>query len=403
MLPDLQIGGGQRLVLRNILGMREAGAADRACPAARFDHAVCAVRSGGEMEREFRSAGVDVLQLGVTGFGNALHGLRLLTQFVRQQEIGLIHTNNTRSDRFFGQLAALRFRLPLVTTLHAELPRGIRGRQEPHGLKERLKRAARNRLMRATTRKYVAVSRHVRDSWWPYLRALGTADSQVEVVLAGLESSATAPGDAGDSALARREIAGGSSPVLLYVARMVPGKGHDHLISVMRRVLSRWPRARLVLAGDGPTRGHVQRMFEDAALSRSVSILGHRADVNRLLAACDLFVFPSISEGFGLAVLEAMAAAKPVVCFDLPVYHEFVEPGRTSLLAPLGDGEALADAVVSVLADPSRLCSMGDRGRAVVEERFQLKDSVERLASVYAAVLDGRPRHRPSIAEPIPA
>jgi glycosyltransferase involved in cell wall biosynthesis len=409
VLPDLRIGGGQQVVLRNIVGMREAAAAEPESLAARFEHLVCAVKpveAGAGMESKYAAAGIEVVQLRVLGAAGVPGALRRLCRLIRERGVRLVHTNNTGPDRFFGQLAAWRCGVPVVNTLHAEPPASCEANEafnRSRPLAERIKNRGRDWLTRRTTARFVAVSERVKRSWGPYLRALGVPEDRVHVVVSGLPARGVRGGDDGRGAAStaelRRQMLGGaggggsqgSGPVLMYVARLVTGKGHEFLPTTVARVAERWPGVRLALVGDGPLRGEIEAAARAAGVADRVVMLGHREDVAALLEACDLFVFPSLSEGFGLAVLEAMAAGRAVAAFDLPALHEFVVPGpgpdETALLCPAGDGAALAAAVMELLADPERMRAMGERARRIVAERFTLRASVERLARVYEAAM----------------
>ena len=114
-----------------------------------------------------------------------------------------------------------------------------------------------------------------------------------------------------------------------------------------------------------------------------VRFLGHRSDVPELLAAADLFVFPSLFEGLPGAVIEAMALALPVVAADIPAVREVVEPGGSAVLVPTRDSAALAEALGSLLEDAERRESFGRRGREIFEERFTLAQSAEKMISFY--------------------
>lgn len=391
VLPDLAIGGGQQVVLRNIVAMREAGRATPGSPGARFEHIVCSVKPPADMAPKFAAAAIEVVELGVSGPARIPRALHRLSRLVRDRSISLIHTNNTGPDRFFGQLAALRRGVPVVNWLHAEPPGSCTDDRElvrRQSGKERLKIAGRDWLTRRTTRRFVAVSNNMREQWMPYLWWLGVPESGVVVVHSGIAPEV--PSDLGPPpSEVRRAIAGpDASPVLMYVARIVPGKGHDHLVPLMAGVGAAYSRAKLVLVGDGELRAETEQRARDAGVADRFVFLGHRDDVPRLLRACDLFVFPSLSEGFPLVVLEAMGAGKPLVSFDLPALHESVEPEGTGILVPLGDTAALTAAALRLLADPARMAAMGERGRLIVAKRFSLRASVEALARVYLSVLE---------------
>ncbi|MBX3357723.1 MAG: glycosyltransferase family 4 protein [Phycisphaeraceae bacterium] len=394
VLPDLEVGGGQQVVLRNIVGMQDLRGVGTS-PASRFSHVVCSIRDGRGMLAQYEAGGVEVEFLGVAGVAGVMGGLRRLRRVVRERGIDLVHTNNTGADRFFGQLCALACGLPVVNTLHAEPPptcTGDAAAVATLGFKDRLKVTGRDRLTAMTTRHFVAVSERVREAWAAYLRQIGKGEDRVSVVTSGLDTRRFRAEPATVGAL-RREILGErTGPVLMYVARLVAGKGHEHLTEVMRSVVAASPGAVLALVGDGERRGEIEGAFRAAGLGGCLRLLGDRHDVPLLLASCDLFVFPSLSEGFGLAVLEAMAAGKAVVAFDLPALREFVETDRrreSGVLVGLGDAAAMGDRAVEILRDGARMKTMGERGRRIVEERFSLRASVERLAGVYLKVLEG--------------
>jgi glycosyltransferase involved in cell wall biosynthesis len=109
------------------------------------------------------------------------------------------------------------------------------------------------------------------------------------------------------------------------------------------------------------------------------------ADMPSWYRAADALAFPSVKEGFGLAVLEAMSAGLPVVTSDLPVFREYLVPGRDALLAPVGDIDALADALLAVLTDDELRGSLAAAGQELVQ-RFTWAESARRHLEVYAAV-----------------
>ena len=139
-------------------------------------------------------------------------------------------------------------------------------------------------------------------------------------------------------------------PSIVCVGRLSEQKGHRFLLEAMREVLAVHPEARLLMAGDG----HLRRQLEEQAapLGDRVAFLGLREDVPALLASADLFVFPSLWEGQGNALLEAMTVGPATVATDIPSTRETVADGKEALLVAPANPGALAGAMLRALGDP---------------------------------------------------
>jgi glycosyltransferase involved in cell wall biosynthesis len=116
-------------------------------------------------------------------------------------------------------------------------------------------------------------------------------------------------------------------------------------------------------------------------------LLGHRDDIPEILAAADLFVFPSLYEGLPGAVMEAMALGLPVVASDIAPIQEVVEQGRNALLVPPESSASLATAIERLLGDTQTAAAFGQRSRAIFEERFTLDQCMARRVALYYAIL----------------
>ena len=384
LLPNLALGGGQVLVLRTIQGLDPEG----------FRSSVCSVWRDGpsSMSEQFRAAGVPVLSL---EFRRSLAPAALwrLVRFLRRERVDLIHTNNTYWDRRFGALASALTGVPLVNTFHSmAFPA-----QRPS--LERLDEA----LLRGRVRQGVAVSGAVHAAWATYMDRIELAHDDVHVVHPGLELGARPVElSSGDEAALRRDLdLEGAGPLLVNVARLTRGKGQLELLAAMSEVRARWPGAKLLLVGDGPERPAIEAAVRAEGLEGSVRLLGRRDDVPQLLALADLFWFASEGEGLGLAVLEAMAAKKPVVAYDLPALRELMEDEVSGRFVPQGDPRALAARTLELLEAPARLRSMGQRARATVEARFTHARSVAALEAVYRDALTKAPTPSPLRADAV--
>jgi glycosyltransferase involved in cell wall biosynthesis len=178
----------------------------------------------------------------------------------------------------------------------------------------------------------------------------------------------------------------GEGPLVGTLARLVPQKGLDVLLEAFARIP---PPARLVIAGSGPLREALQARAARPDLAGRVRLLGPRADAAAVMAALDLFVLPSRWEGFGLVLLEAMAAGRPIVASRVSAIPEVVQDGTTALLVPPDDPAALAGAMRALLDDPARRQAMGEAGRARVQRLFTPQRMVDATVDLYCAVLAG--------------
>jgi glycosyltransferase involved in cell wall biosynthesis len=160
--------------------------------------------------------------------------------------------------------------------------------------------------------------------------------------------------------------------VLLAISRLEPQKGLDVAVRALPRIRARHPNAALVVLGEGPQRAELAALARE--LEVPVHLLGRVPDVAAWLRRADLLVHPARWEGFGLALLEAMLASKPIVATNVSSIPEIVTDGETGLLVPPDDPAALAEAVNRVLDDP------GDYGRGGLA-RARVEFSVEKMAN----------------------
>lgn len=175
-------------------------------------------------------------------------------------------------------------------------------------------------------------------------------------------------------------------PVLASIGRLHPVKGHRALLAMLPAIVRSCPRAVLLVVGDGPERAACERLAGSLGMTRHVRFLGRRNDVPRLLSAIDLVLMPSQSEGLGLAAIEGLAAARPVIAFAVGGLPEVVIDEVNGRLVPSGDCDAFAQAVIETLGDPARRASYA-RGAAASAQDFSIGVHVQRLIDCYRMTL----------------
>ncbi|MCS7070045.1 MAG: glycosyltransferase family 4 protein [Anaerolinea sp.] len=175
------------------------------------------------------------------------------------------------------------------------------------------------------------------------------------------------------------------------VARLAPAKGQTDLIWSISSILSRTSDVHLVLVGADTNQGEYQQELSALAaglgIAEKVHFTGYWPDASKLIDHFDIFVLPSYREAMPMSILEAMAAAKPVIATHVNGVPEVVIDGVTGILVPPGDPKALADAILRLLHDPDLARRMGAAGRARVEEHFNLDRLNEQLFQIYDQVV----------------
>lgn len=217
---------------------------------------------------------------------------------------------------------------------------------------------------------------------------------RVEVLYPGVDTERFHPGVDG---LRVRFEAGvpADAPVVALVARFQDVKGHDVFQAMARQVALQIPEARFIVAGEnvqtGADSAYKQRILAaaqaDSLLQRRLKYLGFRPDVERVLAAADVVVCASRFEGFGMAVVEALACGRPVVSTNRGGPAEIISAGETGYLVPPDDPGALAGRVITLLRDPALRARLGAAGRARVLARFSAQASAQQFARALERLL----------------
>jgi L-malate glycosyltransferase len=363
LLLSLDPGGTERLV---------TDIARRLHP--EWPMAVCCLDKPGSWASMLEREGIPVSALGrEPGFRPALG--QAIARLCRTQRIDVIHAHHY-SPFIYGAIArAWAPGVSVVFTEHGRLS------DAPPSAKRRAANMVFKRLPSAVFAVSEDVKRHLVGEGFP-------ADA-VDVIYNGID-----PGPPPDAALrerVRRELGVEDAEfVVATVARLDPVKDLATLIQATAEMSGRH-RTRLVVVGDGPERGSLERLSADAGVRDRVSFIGFRDDARQWLAGCDAYANSSISEGVSLTILEAMAAGLPVVATRVGGTPEVVDDvcGR---LVPARDPRALARALEELAAAPELRRTLGSAARRRVESRFTIARMVEDYANVYREVSSsGRP------------
>jgi glycosyltransferase involved in cell wall biosynthesis len=234
---------------------------------------------------------------------------------------------------------------------------------------------------------YIALSEAIKQS---ALRELHLPAKRVSVIPLGLASekfdARSVPGDT--VARLKDELdVDGAFPILLNVARLSAVKGQKDLLEAMPYILERFPRARLLIAGEGPLLTELERLRDRLGLWREVLLLGKRNDVSALLSLSDVFVFSSYYEGLPGSVIEAMAAGRPAVAYDIPSLGELVKDGDTGILVRERKAALLAESIIQLAEHPDAVRQMGERARRLARAKYDIKQNIQELEALYEIIL----------------
>jgi glycosyltransferase involved in cell wall biosynthesis len=264
------------------------------------------------------------------------------------------------SGQFVGEAMARRARAAHVLNEHTPLtPAGDLLPMRRHQLLlTRVVAPRLDRVIAVTTRQIAPLAR------------LGYRSERIEVISNGVFESAR-------PAAAPRH---GEDFTVLCAARLEPEKGVGVFIRAVAAARRSRPKIRGLVAGDGPERGRLERL----AAGSGVELLGVREDVGELMAAADAVALTSEAEALPMSVLEAMAAARPVIATDIGGTAEAVVQGETGLLVRPGDADAAAGALLELASDRERARRMGEAGRVRQRELFDGESMVERYERTFA-------------------
>jgi sugar transferase (PEP-CTERM/EpsH1 system associated) len=245
------------------------------------------------------------------------------------------------------------------------------------------------KLLRPVVCRYIALSRD--QAQW-MLHHIGIPENRLLHIYNGVDTSRFLSGR-NATMLPFVRSAENKLFVIGTVGRMEAVKNQQALAAAFVLLLQKYPAlkntARLVMIGDGSRRVDILTRLQQAGLEELVWLPGSRNDIPELMAAMDLFVLPSLNEGISNTILEAMASGLPVIATGVGGNPELVDEGRTGYLVPPSDTDALAGAMSRYLFD-DRLASVhGAAGRYRVEEKFSLKQMVERYQNAYETLMIG--------------
>lgn len=294
-----------------------------------------------------------------------------LWRLIRSRKVALIHANDFWYISL-AQRAAAWAGIPAVAHVRQEIePRRVR--QYRMGTVDRL----------------LTVSERIRET---ALQA-GLSSERVQTCYSGIDPDRMVKTAEGASVRAHHGL-DGRTFLVGTVANLFPRKGYEHLIRALHLVRQELAGLGCLIVGEGDAayRAQLEALAHSLGLADRVVFAGFQPDVYPYLAAMDLFVLPSVMEGFGIALLEAMAMGLPVVATKVGGVPEVVEEGVTGLLVPPAVPASLARAILTLAETPALRRTLGEAGAKRVRERFHVVKMARQIEAIYGDVLRSSPR-----------
>lgn len=324
-------------------------------------HPVVLCPGEGELSQKMREIGADVIILSI---GKIRHlnpyTIKRLSSIIKDKHISLVHTDST-TETFYAGIASKIMKIPLIWHIRAS---------EGEWFLDRILSALSTKLI------LVADALKTRFRWLDTVKAPTIYNG---IDLEGFDAFIT-------HSSIREEFNIDNNAVLLgCVGRIEELKGQEYLIKVLRHTNN----TKLILAGreDEAYLKRIKKICEELNVSDRVLFAGHRDDIPSFLKSIDILVFPTLTEAFSRVILEAMAAAKPVIATDTGGNSEAVIDGTTGYIVPTKDTAALAEKIDELINNKEKRGYMGMAGRKRVEEKYDIKNIARQIEEVYLDIL----------------
>jgi glycosyltransferase involved in cell wall biosynthesis len=377
VIDGLGHGGAERSLGEMLKGLTSAGIQSTV---AFFE------QQQGDLAPLFRNHGAELHFIPERGMLQRVAAVRRL---IRAERPDVLHTALFESD-VIGRLASIGQNIVVVSSL-VNTPYDPIRHENPdiNSLKLSGVRMIDAFTARHFTTHFHAVSHIARQA---AIDALHVRPERITVIERGRSTQFDVPTSERRATIRQRLGLHGSDEVILQVGRQVYQKGQQFLLRAMTGVATARPHAVLLVAGsEGPQSDLLEQIRRERRLEGRVRLLGHRDDVADLMAAADLFAFPSLYEGAAGALLEAMAMGLPIVASRIPAIEEIVEERRNAFLVERATVQPLTKAIIDLLADKQRARAFGRRSREIFEERFTLDRCTARMVDFYRQLVARRP------------
>lgn len=376
LIEGLGAGGAERLLYTNFKHF------DRRL----LENEVVTVFSGSDYWKQpIEKLGISVETLDCKSVRDVLKGVKKMRRYLKTSKPDLIHTHLWTAN-VIGRIAGRLAGIPVISSIHnPDYEReAVMDGSEVSSLKISAARNIDKWSARLGCRKMIAVSEYVRQSTF---KQIGFRLENIEVLYNPIDISAFEKKEAACKKEFLKKIGlPEDALIILNVGRVTPQKGFIYAVRAMPEIKSKFPNAQLVSLGGQDNKAWLEKIETEAAnlsLRGSVHLLGAGHDVGEFLQYSDVFIFPSLHEGLGIALIEAMAVGLACVATDTGPISEFVSDNENGLLVPPKEPKILAERVCELLADDEKRKRLGANARETAFARFLPEPAAEHLTEIY--------------------
>ncbi len=362
LITELDIGGAEKLLLSFIKKLNRS----------KYNVITAYLNGEGKLAGDFRKAGFKVFNLRMRNRMDLGAVIRLY-RFLKRENIGILHTHLIQAD-LCGFIAGKMASVPVI----------ISTKHNPDEFRKRFSICVRlDGIFSNHSDRVIAVSHAVKDFLVKWEKI---SEGKFTVIHNGVNLEEFSIDT--DIAEKKRELGINlSSKVVGSVGRLDRQKGHVFFLKAIPKILEDFSDIRFIFVGEGPLRSKLEKMASELRVNQNIIFTGIRPDVADILSILDIFVLPSIFEGFGIVLLEAMAIGKPVVASRVGGIPEIVDHGLTGILIEPANPSAIAGSVVKLLKNPVEAKRIANAGRAEVGRRFTADAMARKIEGVYDEIL----------------
>jgi len=334
-------------------------------------HKVYLASSGGELTQQFVAAGIEFISIPIMTKSELspkiwISLFKLLAQ-IKQKDIQIIHANTRVTQVLAGLLLRFSGR-PFVSTCHGFF-------------KPRLSR----RLFGCWGKKVIAISEQVKEH---LIADFHVPEKDIRVINNGIDILRFARNASRDPRTGKMKLGLKDGPVIGIIARLSDVKGHIYLLQAMAWILPVIPQLQLLIIGEGKMKNELVNLTRELKIEKSVIFIPTLADTPRALEAMDIFVMPSLAEGLGLGVMEAMASGVCVVASDIGGLRSLITNQVNGILVKPKDVKALAQAIIDLLKDEDKKNALAAAGQNSITENFSSEKCAYLTCEVYSECLE---------------